>query len=69
MVAASHDPGEAQDGVGGVAHDADNNLDLNTCKCANTNTLNIYGEAQYGVGGPMTLRISFESITTALRPV
>ena len=67
MVAASHDPGEAQDGVGGRAHD--NNLDLNTCKCANTNTVNIYGEAQYGVGGPMTLRISFESITTALRPV
>ena len=26
MVAASHDPGEAQDGVGGRAHD--NNLDL-----------------------------------------
>ena len=67
MVAASHDPGEAQDGVGGRAHD--NNLDLNTCKCANTNTVNVDGEAQYGVGGPMTLRISFESITTALRPV
>ena len=48
MVAASHDPGEAQDGVGGRAHD--NNLDLNTCKCASTNTVNIYGEAQYGVG-------------------
>ena len=59
MVAASYDPGEAQDGVGGRAHDAENNLDLNTCKCASTNTVNIYGEAQCGVGGTHDVEIKF----------